>query len=237
LPDEPVEFSALRRLTQIPEPPLFAFADHDLRELKTVIVKVSSAAGSVIFFKPFYPISLMKRDQILLVKNAASRFALVDQDILKLSGGFEVMMLEDEFYINDFAKFEKVFAFDKIATREMNKVTDAIMALQLVDDIKGHLAACAAPRKEIIGAGNSSVLKMKTAEILAFVTEKQPQIGLKISGDRVVLDSKESVRRLYRLLNDNYLTSGLTRVEYEILAKHRIDGLDQAKDRGPNLKH
>jgi hypothetical protein len=222
LADAPAEFAALARLTQDPEPATFMFADHEFSEIKTMAVKVSSAAGSVVFFKPFYPVSLVKRDQILLVKGAASRFELVDKDILKLTGGFEVMLMDGEFYINGFAKFEKAFAFDAIAARAMNAVTATIVALNLVEDAKGHLAACAAPRKDIIRAGRSPVLAMQAATILAFVTAKQQQIGLKIRGGRVVLSSKESVRRLFRLLNDDYLTSELTRLEYETLAKNQL---------------
>lgn len=222
LADAPAEFAALRQLTQAPEPATFMFADHELSEIKTMAIKVSSATSSVVFFKPFYPVSLVKRDQILLVKGAASRFELVDKDILRLTGGFEVMMMDDEFYINGFSKFEKAFAFDEIATRVMNAVTQSIVALNLVDDAKGHLAAYAAPRKDIIRAGRSPVLAMQTAVILAFVTAKQQQIGLKIHAGRVVLNSKESVRRLYRLLNDDYLTSELTHLEYETLAKNQL---------------
>jgi Domain of unknown function (DUF4868) len=222
LADAPAEFTALTALTNQPEPATFVFADHDFSEIKTMAVKISSAASSVIFFKPFYPVSLVKREQILLVKGAASRFELVDKDILKLTGGFEVMLLDGEFYINGFAKFEKAFSFDAIAARAMNAVTATIVALNLVLDAKGHLAACAAPRKDIIRAGRSPVLAMQAATILAFVAAKQQQIGLKIQGGRLVLSSKESVRRLYRLLNDDYLTSELTRLEYETLAKNPL---------------
>jgi Domain of unknown function (DUF4868) len=222
LADAPVEFATLIALMHGPEPAPFMFADHDFSEIKTMAVKISSAARSVLFFKQFYPVSLVKRDQILLVKGAASRFELIDKDILKLTGGFEVMLMSDKFYINGFTKFEKAFAFDAIAARAMSAVTAAIVALNLVVDAKGHLAACAAPRKDIIRAGRSPVLAMQVATILDFVTAKQQQIGLKIQDGRLVLSSKESVRRLYRLLNDDYLTSELTRLEYETLAKNQL---------------
>ncbi|PLP98554.1 anti-phage protein KwaB [Cupriavidus pauculus] len=222
LPDAPAEFEVLTRLTQDPEPATYVFADHDFSEIKTMAVKVSSADTSVVFFKRFYPVSLVKRDQIMLVKGATSRFELVNKDILKVTGGFEVMLMDDEFYINDFSKFEKAFSFDAIAARAMNAVTATIVALNLVHDVKGHLASCEAPRKDIIRAGRSPVLTMPAAAIIAFVSAKQQQLGLQVQNGLVVLNSKESVRRLYRLLNDDYLTSQLTQLEYETLAKNRL---------------
>lgn len=222
LQDSPAEFRLLRKLTQAPEPAKFIFADHEFSEIKALAVKISSATGSVLFFKPFYPVSLVKREQIMLVKGAASRFELVEKDILKLTGGFEVMLMDDEFYINGFSKFEKAFSFDEIAVREMSVVTNSILDLDLVDDAKGHLVACSASRKDIIRAGRSPVLNMRAETIISFIELKKDQIGLNIKNGKVFLGSKDSVRRLYRLLNDDYLTSALTQLEYETLAKNQL---------------
>ena len=167
------------------------------------------------FFKKFYPVSLVKRDQILLIVKDNTRFSLINQDILKITGGFEVVLLDGEFYINDFGKFEKSFGFEQIAKNAMQQVTNKIMALDLVNDTKGYLAACQASRKDILRAGRSRVLEMDVATIIAFVQAKQHQIGIKVADGKLLLSSKASVKKLYKLLNDDYLTSELTHVEYE----------------------
>ena len=223
LAEQPAEFQKLMDLyNNINPPPLFTFADTELASVKSIAIKISSATHSVIFFKKFYPVSLVKRDQILLVVKDDTRFTIIDQDIIKVTPGFDVMLKDNEFYINDFAKFEKSFAFDDIAKRAMQAVANNILATNLVNDAKGHLAACHASRKDILRAARSPVLAFNPQSIIAFVLSKQHQIGIKVDNGQLQLTSKDSVKRLYKLLNDDYLTSGLTNFEYETLAKNQL---------------
>lgn len=139
------------------------------------------------------------------------------------------MLLDGAFYINDFGKFEKSFAFDQIAKKAMREVTSKIMALDLVNDVKGYLAACLASKKDILRAGKSRVLIIEAAVIIAFVAAKQHQLGIKVADGKLVLSSKVSVKKLYKLLNDDYLTSELTHVDYETLAKNELEALSAAE--------
>lgn len=229
LAEQPTEFAKLRDLAAGNDPETFTFVDHDLSTVTSLAIKISSAQSSVVFFKKFYPVSLVKRDQILLVVKDNTRFALIDRDILKVTGGFEVVLLDGEFYINDFGKFEKSFAFDQIAKNAMQQVTNKIMALDLVNDAKGYLAACLASRKDILRAGRSRVLNIDVAAIIAFVQVKQHQIGIKVVDGKLLLSSKASIKKLYKLLNDDYLTSELTHVDYETLAKNELEAVAAAE--------
>ncbi|MBV8659830.1 MAG: DUF4868 domain-containing protein [Burkholderiales bacterium] len=223
LDERPVEFDALDALAASNEQETFSFANHELSVISSLAIKISSAQASVVFFKKFYPVSLVKRDQILLVVKDNTRFELLDKDILKVTGGFEVLLLNGEFYINDFGKFEKSFAFDKIAKNIMQQVTNKVVALDLVNDAKGYLAAGLASKKDIIRAERSRVLDMPVATIIEFVQTRQQQIGIKIADGKLLLSSKASIKKLFKLLNDDYLTSELTHVEYETLAKNELE--------------
>lgn len=223
LTERPTEFAKLEALAAGNEPELFSFATHDLSTVTSLAIKISSAQNSVVFFKKFYPVSLVKRDQILLVKQDNTRFAIINKDILKVTGGFEVALLDGEFYINDFGKFEKSFSFDQIANNAMQQVANRILALNLVNDSKGYLAACMASKKDILRAGSSRVLNIDVATIVAFVEAKHHQIGIKVADGKLLLSSKSSIKKLYKLLNDDYLTSELTHVDYETLAKNALD--------------
>ncbi|WP_281663561.1 anti-phage protein KwaB [Paraburkholderia fungorum] len=221
LQEQPIEFAQLRDLQNEPEPNFFSFDENAVGDIRTIAIKIASAQQSIVFFKTFYPVSLVKRDQILLYK-MENRFTIFDGDIIKVTPGFDVLLADGEFYINDFAKFEKAFSFTEIVQREMLAVAQAILAMGIVNDVKGYLAACAAPKRDILRAGQSDVLQLETAIILAFATQKAEKIGLKIVNGQFQLSSRESVKKLYKLLNDDYLTSGLTAFEYETLAKNKM---------------
>lgn len=229
LEEQPTEFTKLAALLTQNKLETFNFANHALPEVTSIAIKISSAQSSAVFFKKFYPVSLVKRDQILLIVKDNTRFSLINQDILKVTGGFEVVLLDGEFYINDFGKFEKSFGFEQIAKNAMQQVANKIIALDLVNDTKGYLAACQASRKDILRAGRSRVLAMDVATIIAFVQAKQHQIGIKVADGKLLLSSKASIKKLYKLLNDDYLTSELTHVEYETLAKNELVTVAQAE--------
>lgn len=222
LEEKPTEFTKLAAILAESNTELFNFTNHSLSNVSSIAIKISSAQSSAVFFKRFYPVSLIKRDQILLIMKDNSRLSLVSQDIIKITGGFEVVLLDNEFYINDFSKFEKSFKFDAIAEKAMQQVAKKILALNLVNDAKGYLAAGLAPRKDILRAGKSRILDMDIAKIISFVQAKQNQIGIKVSGGKLLISSKASLKKLYKLLNDDYLTSELTHIEYETLAKNEL---------------
>ena len=226
----PAEFAKISGLLIGNEPDLFTFDNNALSRVTSLAIKISSAQKSVIFFKKFYPVSLVKRDQILLIVNANTRFALLDKDVLKVTGGFELLLLDDEFYINNFEKFEKSFSFDRIAKNAMTKVANKILALDMVVDSKGYLSAGTASRKDVLRAGASRVLDMDKNLIIAFAIQKQHQIGLKVINGKFQLNSRESIKKLYKLLNDDYLMSELTNVEYETLAKNELEATPNEGD-------
>jgi len=221
LQEQPTEFAQLVALQNEAEPDFFSFDENAVGDIRTIAIKIASAEKSAVFFKTFYPVSLVKRDQILLYK-LENRFTVFDGDIIKVTPGFDMLLVDEEFYINDFSKFEKAFSFTEIAQRAMLAVVQSIVALGIVNDLKGYLVACTAPKRDILRAGQSEVLQLGTAVILAFATQKANKIGLKIVNGQFQLSSRESVKKFYKLLNDDYLTSGLTAFEYETLAKNKM---------------
>ncbi|WP_159875949.1 anti-phage protein KwaB [Aquitalea denitrificans] len=222
LEERPAEFAKLAAISLENNLETFNFVEHGLSTVTSIAIKISSAHNTVVFFKKFYPISLVKRDQILLIVKDDTRFSILDRDILKVTGGFDVVLVDGQFYINDFGKFEKSFAFEQIAKNAMQDVTNKIMALGLVNDTKGYLAECQASRKDILRAGKSRVLEIDVGTIISFVQARQSQIGIKVADGKLLLSSKASIKQLYKLLNDDYLTSQLTHVEYETLAKNEL---------------
>lgn len=221
LPDQPPAFPALLQLLNPDPVEFFSFDEYNIANVKTLAIKISSANASALFFKQLYPVSLIKQNQILLWKSG-NRFEYVASDILRVSGGFDLMILENDFYISGFKKFEKAFGFDEIATRAQRQTAEAIIALGLVDDLKSHLIDGHAPKRDMLRVAQSEVLQLPIAQILAFATSNETKLGLRIVNGKIQLTSKESVKRLVKLLNDDYLKSGLTQNDYDSLAKNKL---------------
>jgi hypothetical protein len=220
LADKPADFYTLEDLLTA-QPETFSFDEHDISAIKTLAVKISSVNTSIIFFKQLYPVSLVRQNQIMMLK-VGDRFEYVDGDILKITSGFDVMLLDDEFFIANFKKFEKSFGFEEIAKRVQRQTAQSIINLGLVDDLKSYLIDGHAPKRDMIRVATSEVLSMPVAAIILFATSMQAKTGIKIQNNRIQLGSKESVKQLVKLLNDDYLKSGLTMNDYDSLAKNKM---------------
>jgi len=221
LKETPAEFDQLELVQMARIPKVFSFEEHAITDIKTIAVRIASANSSVVLVKKVYPVSFIKRDQIFLIKSA-DRLDVFNDDIVRVGFGFEVLLLDNEFYINDFAKFERAFAFDAIADRASKKLGKTVLELDIADDIKDYLKAGRISRRDVFRTSDSIVLTLKPAAILEFALLKQEKTGLKVVGGKLQLNSLESVKKLFNLLNDDYLTSELTSLDYETLAKNKI---------------
>lgn len=219
---EPKEFETLKKVAVSEEHGVFSFDENKLEQLDAIAIRISSHEKNVVFFKRFYPVLLVKRDTTMLVLNDAKRFTQVKQDVLRVTNGFDVMMMDDSFYINGFKKFEDTFGFTEVAEANKKTLVATVLGLNLVNDSKGLFTALNVSNREVIRANSSPVLKVPKEDILKFVSAKEKQLKLKIRDGQIQLTSKESIRRFMKLLNDDILTSELTHIDYETLAKDKL---------------
>lgn len=98
----------------------------------------------------------------------------------------------------------------------------SIKSLDIVIDEKGYLENYPVSTRQIIRAAKSQVLKMNKDAIINFVKKNTHKFNLKIKNNKILLNSQKSIHCLYKLLNDDYLSSDLTHNNYEAIAKNKI---------------
>lgn len=217
LEEQPPEFEAIQDLHVGTEPAFFAFQDRTISDVKSLVVKVSSSTASATFYKQVFPFSVVRRQQMLL-RWGTDRFEVLNEDILKILPGFDLMLMDDEFYVSSLPHFEKDFSFKAIAEKAMNGVVDTVVAMELVNDVKGYLTKLDLPKKHILRALHSPLFQLQSQAIIAFVTN-HPHYGLDVVDGKIQLNSRNSVRYLFKLLNEDILISELTKMVYDAGAK------------------
>ena len=217
LEEQPQEFGAIRDLHEGNEPALFTFQDRAISDVKSLVVKVSSSTSSATFYKQVFPFSVVRREQILLSWRT-DRFEVLNEDVLKILPGFDVMLMDDEFYVSSLPHFEKDFSFERIAKKAMEGVVQTVVAMDLVNDVKGYLSNLDLPKKHVLRAKHSPGFQMQSQAIIAFV-ENHPTYGLHVVDGKIQLNSRNSVRYLFKLLNEDILKSELTKTVYDSRAK------------------
>jgi len=215
--EKPAEFSAIESLHEGVEPEMFTFDNRTISDVKALVVKVSSAAKSVTFFKQVFPVSIVRREQILLSWRT-NHFEILAEDVLKVLPGFDVMLIDDEFYVASLKRFEKEFSFEKVARKAMAGIVELIVAMNIVEDVKGHLANLDLPKQNVLRAKHSPAFSMDSQAIIDFVGD-HPGYGLKVTDGKIRLTSKAAVKFLFKLLNEDILKSELTQTVYDARAK------------------
>jgi len=150
------------------------------------------------------------------------RLEHLDNDVLKLTSGFDVLFYDGGYYINGFKKFEKAFKFDAIEAKLRDEATAKIFALNICEDLQAHLANGVAPARDYIRVAKSDVLNLPVTTILEHAANLEGKTGLKIINGKIQLTSKKSVKVFMKMLNDDYLRSELTNYDYDTLAKNKL---------------
>ena len=209
----------------------FQFAEDSLNEITAFLIVIGNSKGKLSLYRQQYPISLLKRDKCMLTPIPhANRLKKITEDILRVDFNFQFFAYQNVVYVTDVDRIEKICGFNEIIKREAARSIVAIESAGLIDDIevlRDELDNTAFARKLTRIYRDSKVLKsVNKSEIIDFTRkhnyfQKNP-LKLNATGDRFILDTKRSKNTFMKLLNDDLLTSALTKAEYESLAKNSV---------------
>lgn len=208
----------------------FSFKADDLLNLDAYLVVIGTAENYCVIYKKFYPVFLIGRDSFFLFP-VEHRFAKFDKEILRISKDYQFIRINGKVYIKDLSVLEKFGGFRGIIEKEAQEAIDAIGELDILEELDGlketmHERTSFA-RKLCKLKNTSQVLKCKIPgeEIVNF-SKTHPGIAgnLKYNkeGNKILLTTKKSQNLFLKLLDDSYLTSLLTRQNYDSMAKEWV---------------
>ena len=160
----------------------------------------------------------------------SERFKRFEDKLLRLSPKFQILSIDDVIIVLDLKFIERSLGFADVIKREATLGVDAIEALNILSSIEPLnelISDVSFARKLTKIARNSPVLqnRISNAKIILFA-KNHPALKDKIryneDGSKIILDTKVSKNLFIKLLNDDYLTSQLTEMEYDSLAKDSI---------------
>lgn len=207
----------------------FCFAEDTLEEISAFIIQIGNADHSLVLYKQQYPVSLLKRDKYMLTPIPhENRFKKYDKDILRIDFNCQFALWEGEIYIFDIEKMERICSFHEVIINEAKKSIEVIGETGILDNVDvlyDELDSITFARKLTRLYKDSKVLgKVSNKELIDFMQrhtyfEKNP-IKITEDGNKLLLDTKKSKAAFIKLLNDDLLTSQLTKTDYESLAKN-----------------
>lgn len=217
---------------RVNNPDKFDFHNDNINNLYGYIIYLGTMENGIVLFKKHYPISLIKRDSFLLgLIKANERFELIQgDDILRLNGDAQLILVDGEIYVFDTKILEQSIKFNILINKAADETIEAIDNLGLLEDIQVLRDSA----EEISFARKLSKVK-KTSPIFSLnipketivqftKTTKELEGRFKYSddGQTIRLDTKKSKAAFLKLMNDSFLRSELTNQYYETSAKDKI---------------
>lgn len=209
---------------------IFNFNNTKLSSINSLIIVLADDNNEVSLYKKLSPVEVIGRGGHVF-KRSNQRLEKFDDQLLRITPKFQVIRVNGELIIIDLNAIEKSFGFHDVITREATVSLNAINEMQLISNI-GSLQELvnnvSFARKLTKVARNSPVIKLNipNANIIAFAkSHPLTKSKMRFNEDETqfTLDTRVSKDLLIKILNDDLLTSELTKLYYDSLAKDGIE--------------
>jgi hypothetical protein len=208
----------------------FNFNNNQLSGIDSLIIVLADDINEISLFKKLSPVEVVGRGGYMLWKSNQILERFNDQ-LLRISSKFQIIRVSGELIVIDLNAIEKSFGFYDVITREATASLSVINNMQIVSNINSLeelVSNVSFARKLTKVAKSSPVIKhnIPNANIIAFA-KSHPLTKKKIKFNedetKFNLDTRVSKDLFIKILNDDLLTSELTKLYYDSLAKDGIE--------------
>ena len=207
----------------------FDFNKNNFESIESLIIVLADSKHEISLFKKLSTVEVIGRGGFIFGKSKHRIERFKDQ-LLRITSSFQALRVGGEIIIINLDAIEKEFGFHEVIIKEATKSLSVIEEKELVDNIdslKELVSDVRFARKLTKVARNSPVIRLgiPNESIITFA-KKHPLTKKKMkyndSQTKFHLDTKVSKNLLIKILNDDLLTSELTKLYYDSLAKDDI---------------
>ncbi|CAI3654989.1 DUF4868 domain-containing protein [Clostridium neonatale] len=204
------------------------FSNDDTDKLIGFIFKFNLNSNNIFVYQQAYSGTRIKNKNVLhVVKRATDKFDIFDKELLRIDKRAEIIILNDVLYVKNINVLQEKFKFQKYVRGEAKKVINKINELDIVTNID-KIKDCESEErltssKKIMKLKNSPVLTIDKEDLINRLTtiEKYKNI-INIVNGKIKTDTKKDVGKVLKILNDDYLKSELTEVDYDSSIKKQV---------------
>ncbi|MFY0592803.1 anti-phage protein KwaB [Roseivirga sp.] len=235
----PEELKSLDTILSTDNIPKFSFQTDDFLDIKALLIEIGNNENQIVLYKTMAPINIFGRKSFFLKQVLSNeRFEKINEDFIRISSGFQLLKVNNSLFVIDLETIEKFFGFHDIIKKEATQSLDVIEQIKLLENpetLKELIEDVTFARKLTKVAKNSPVIKtgIPNKDIIGF-TLTHPAVKGKLrynqTKDKIQLDTKVSKNLFVKLLNDDFLTSELTKLYYDSLAKDGVSEEQSTND-------
>jgi hypothetical protein len=209
----------------------FSFSNDNLENVDAIIAKIGNADGSIYLYSKFYPINLIKQGKVIRLIKSDQRFEMFIDQLIQITGKFDIIRYNSEYYIKKYEILEKFYQFDDVIRERTRNNFEKITELEIIEDedkLFKYLEKNPSRARKFIKVMESSKVIQKNIsnnQLISFVTNHfklKDNIKTNTEKNKFVLKTNKSCDYFLKLLDDDFLKSELTQEEYDAIAKNNI---------------
>jgi hypothetical protein len=204
----------------------FNFNQDQLSNIKGYLITIGNEGNKIALYKKHHSMNILRRDRFLLVPSG-ERLVEVQNDVIALDKSFDFMMVDDNLIVLKLNILERYFGFENVIRNQASNTIGLVEANELLEDIEQllEIAQSMPNARKLMKIRNSPVLNVPAINVMNFI-RNHPELTGKISfnadGTKINLETGVSKKLFLKLLNDDFLFSQLTELQYDSHAKDKL---------------
>ncbi len=204
----------------------FNFNQDQLSNIKGYLITIGNEGNKIALYKKHHSMNILRRDRFLLVPSG-ERLVEVQNDVIALDKSFDFMMVDDNLIVLKLNILERYFGFENVIRNQASNTIGLVEANELLEDIEQllEIAQSIPNARKLMKIRNSPVLNVPAINVMNFI-RNHPELTGKISfnadGAKINLETGVSKKLFLKLLNDDFLFSQLTELQYDSHAKDKL---------------
>jgi Domain of unknown function (DUF4868) len=224
--EKPESLNILNEILLNEEQIHFRFNQDNLSEIQGYLITIGNEGNKIALYKKHHPVNLLKQDRFLLIPSN-ERLVKLNDDAIALDRSFDFMMVDENLIVLKLGILERFFGFEEVIRNQAQETIALLEDNELLEDIEQVISmAHSMPNaRKLMKIKNSPVLNVPVANVINFIRnhpELAGKIGFNANETKINLDTGVSKKLFLKLLNDDYLFSQLTELQYASHAKDKL---------------
>lgn len=207
----------------------FSFSNDDLENIKAILITVGNQDRYFTIFKHVYPVTIVRQDRVLGFVPIGNRFEKLNSNILQINSSIDFIYTLNNLIVNNITTLSSAYGYKEIVKNQAREKVQMIGDLDLIenlDELTEFVNNVKYAKRVLRVKPDSPVMQLAKNRIIDFIrghSKLSRKIRFNENGDRIVLDTDVSKAITIGILNDDYLKSNLTDLDYESEKKAEFD--------------
>ena len=225
----PTKLSVLQNFDTWHDYPEFSFSNDDLENIKAILITVGNQTNYFTIYKHVYPVTIVRQDKMLGFVPIGNRFEKLNSNILQINNSIDFIYASKNLIVNNIKTLSSAYGYNEIVKNQAREKVKMIGGLDLIENLNEltEFVDNVKYAKRVLRVNpDSPVMQLAKTKIIDFInnhSKLNKKIRFNNAKDKIVLDTDVSKVITIGILNDDYLKSNLTDLDYESEKKSEFD--------------